>query len=264
MEKDKIDNSQIKQEENSNNLIMSYFHKIFEIILKIFNKLVAQVHFLDPKDNTKQRIISSIILFPIAIYAIFFSQKLFTLLAIAVAILMSWEWVNITKTTFRVDKGKKRWQFIGFFYILIPIYSVIEIRNINVDILFWMFGVIWTTDIFAFFSGKIFGGPKLAPTISPNKTWSGLAGGIITSVIIGFLCSYLFNGSEIFFMFTSMCLSILEQISDICESKIKRIFGVKDSGNIIPGHGGIMDRLDGIILVAPAVLILTEIVPGQF
>lgn len=175
---------------------------------------------------------------------------------------MSWEWSNITKTAAQEDQ--KKWQLIGFFYILIPVYSVIQIRSIDVDILFWMFAIIWTTDIFAFFSGKTFGGPKLAPSISPNKTWSGLAGGIISSVIIGVVCSSLFKGSAIFFMFASMSLSILEQISDLIESKIKRIFGVKDSGNVIPGHGGVLDRLDGIVLVAPVILLLITIMPDQF
>jgi len=248
--------------DNIKNSLIGTIANIFMALSQVLNKIISQVHFLDPKDNTKQRIVTSLVLFPIAIYAIFFSQSLFNLLFVAIAILMSWEWGNITKTA--QDKDKKKWQIIGFFYILIPVYSVIQIRTIDVDILFWMFAIIWTTDIFAFFSGKTFGGPKLAPSISPNKTWSGLAGGIISSVVIGLVCSSLFKGSPIFFMIASMSLSILEQISDLIESKIKRIFGVKDSGNVIPGHGGVLDRLDGIVLVAPVILLLITIMPGQF
>lgn len=248
--------------EKIKNSLTTTFVTIFKSLSKALNKIISQVHFLDPKDNTKQRIVTSLVLFPIAIYAIFFSQNLFNLLFVAIAILMSWEWSNITKTA--DDKDKKKWQLIGFFYILIPVFSVIQIRSIDVNILFWMFAIIWTTDIFAFFSGKTFGGPKLAPSISPNKTWSGLAGGIISSVAIGVLCSTLFKGSAIFFMFASMTLSILEQLSDLIESKLKRNFGVKDSGNIIPGHGGVLDRLDGIVLVAPVILLLITILPNKF
>ncbi|MBL6664405.1 MAG: phosphatidate cytidylyltransferase [Rickettsiales bacterium] len=254
-----------KQTEKLSNIkhaILGVFTNIFQLFSRSLNKIISQVHFLDPKDNTKQRIVTSLILFPIAIYAIFFSQILFNLLSVALAVLMSWEWLNITKST--TGEEKKKWQLIGFFYIVIPVFSVIQIRSIDVDILFWMFAIIWTTDIFAFFSGRTFGGPKLASEISPNKTWSGLAGGIISSVIIGLLCSSLFQGSVIFFMFASMCLSILEQLSDLFESKVKRIFKVKDSGNIIPGHGGVLDRLDGMMFVAPTVLILVTILPDRF
>jgi len=247
---------------NIKNSLIGVISNIFAVFSKSLNKVISQVHFLDPKDNTKQRIVTALILFPIAIYAIFFSQNLFNLMSVAIAILMAWEWSNITKTA--PDKDKKKWQTIGFFYILIPVYSIVQIRSIDVDILFWMFAIIWTTDIFAFFSGKTFGGPKLAPSISPNKTWSGLAGGVISSVVIGIVCSSLFSGSVIFFMIASMSLSILEQISDLIESKIKRIFGVKDSGNSIPGHGGVLDRMDGIVLVAPVILLLIVITPGSF
>lgn len=242
--------------------LVKIFLKVFSITSKIYTKLISQVHFLDPKDNTKQRIITAVVLLPIAIYAIFFSKSLFIILAITITILMTLEWNNITKTA--KEEEKKKWQLIGFFYILIPIYSVIEIRFTNIDVVFWMFAVIWATDIFAFFSGKMLGGPKLAPSISPNKTWSGLIGGIIASVSIGLLSSLMFKGGIFFFMFFSMVLSILEQISDLLESKIKRIFNVKDSGNIIPGHGGVLDRLDGMILVAPFVLLLTYIFSDKF
>lgn len=252
------DNKPTKNLQKLQDCVINISQKIFTIFSKIYTFIISQVHFLDPKDNTKQRVVTSIILLPIAIYAIFFSKPLFMILAITITILMAWEWMNITKSATEA-KEKKKWQLIGFFYILIPIYAVIEIRFKNIDILFWMFAVIWATDIFAFFSGKILGGPKLAPTISPNKTWSGLIGGIIASVAIGLLSSFMFKGGILFFMFFSMILSILEQVSDLLESKIKRIFNVKDSGNIIPGHGGVLDRLDGMMLVAPFVLLLTYI-----
>jgi phosphatidate cytidylyltransferase len=252
MEKDKT--------KNLINNVQNACGKIYFFFAGLFNKLISYVHFLDPKDNTKQRVVSSIILVPLAVYAIFFSKSVFIFIAIALAILMTIEWLDIVKTA----KDQKKWRIIGFFYILIPIYAVIEIRLYDADVLLWMFAVIWATDIFAFFAGRSFGGPKLAPSISPNKTWSGLAGGVIASMLIGFMSSFMFQGGVLFFVFISLFISLLEQASDLFESKIKRIFGVKDSGNIIPGHGGVLDRLDGMMFVAPLVLFLISVFPHKF
>lgn len=240
--------------------ILKTIKTIFKPFLVLFNKIVSQIHFLDPRENTRQRIITAIILVPIALIAIFYSKDLFMLIAIAIAIMMTAEWLDISKN--QADQNK--WRIIGFFYILIPIYSVIKLRFYSSEVLFWMFAVIWSTDIFAFFAGKMLGGAKLAPTISPNKTWSGMIGGIIASMIIGFMSSFMFAGGVMFFIFLSAFLSIVEQISDLVESKFKRIFGVKDSGNIIPGHGGVLDRMDGMMLLAPLVLFLVTILPARF
>lgn len=256
MEKDKF----MKNFDDAKNGALKTTKNIFSIINKLFEKLIDKIQILDPTENNRQRVKSALILVPIALYAIFFSKSIFFLLAITVAILMTAEWLEITKTA----DDQKKWRLIGLFYILIPVYSVIKIRLYDSDILFWMFAVIWVTDIFAFFAGKTLGGAKLAPHISPNKTWSGLAGGIIASMIIGFLSSFMFSGGVFFFIFISAILAIIEQISDLFESKVKRIFGVKDSGNIIPGHGGVLDRLDGMMFVAPMVLLLITIFPHKF
>ncbi len=230
--------------------------------LRILNKLISHVHFLEPRENTKQRVISSLIMAPLALYAIFYSKNFFIFLSIAIAMMMTVEWLDMT----RREENQTKWRAIGLFYILIPIYSVIKIRMLdNSSILFWMFAVIWATDIFAFFAGRSLGGPKIAPDISPNKTWSGLAGGVIASMLIGLLSSFMFAaGGILFFVTISMFLSLLEQGSALLESKFKSIFGVKDSGSIIPGHGGVLDRLDGLMLVAPVVLFLITVFPTRF
>ena len=236
--------------------------KLKKTPLRILNKLISHVHFLEPRENTKQRVISSLIMVPLALYAIFYSKNFFIFLSIAIAMMMTVEWLDMT----RREENQTKWRAIGLFYILIPIYSVIKIRMLdNSSILFWMFAVIWATDIFAFFAGRSLGGPKIAPDISPNKTWSGLAGGVIASMLIGLLSSFMFAaGGILFFVTISMFLSLLEQGSDLLESKFKRIFGVKDSGSIIPGHGGVLDRLDGLMLVAPVVLFLITVFPTRF
>ncbi len=239
---------------------------IFITIKTILKFLIKYIKNNNTEGNLRKRIVSSLILIPLAIYAIFFSQNLFIALAIAITILMTMEWQEII----RPAEDYKKWQIIGVFYILIPVYSVIKIRLLDGEqngeqILLWMFAIIWSTDIMAFFIGKSFGGPKIAPHISPNKTWSGAVGGLITSAIIGVIsASVLFKGSIVFFIAISVILSIIEQISDLIESKIKRTFGVKDSGSIIPGHGGVLDRLDGMILVAPAVLLLLIFFKNNF
>ena len=234
--------------------------KIISATTNFIDKIIEKVDRPDPANNTKQRVISSIFLLPFAVYAIFFSLKLFVVFVIAMAILMTIEWIDMAKNS----ADEKRWRVIGFFYILIPLYAVYQLRLISVDIVFWMFSIIWVTDIFAFFSGRILGGKKLAPTISPNKTWSGLAGAVIATAVIGLISASMFPGSVLFFVIASVSLSIIEQISDLVESKFKRIFGVKDSGNIIPGHGGVLDRLDGMMFTAPAVLLLITVFADRF
>ncbi len=250
MEKDKA----LKNfKEKTSNIFKHLYHSV--------DFLVKKIDHLDPSENTKQRVITALILLPLAVYAIYFSQSLFFFLATAITILMTAEWIDLIKSA----KDQQRWRLIGLFYILIPIFSIIKLRLIEPNLLIWMFSIIWATDIFAFFAGKVFGGAKLAPKISPNKTWIGLGGGVAASMLIGLLSSFMFvSGNVIFFVIVSGLLAVLEQVSDLLESKFKRIFGVKDSGNIIPGHGGILDRLDGMMLLAPTVLFLVTIMPKKF
>jgi phosphatidate cytidylyltransferase len=230
---------------------------LLNIVLAVFGKLKS----IAPKSNLKKRILSSVILLLVAVYAIYVSQALFFLLAIAMTIMVSFEWLEIIKTA----KDQKKWRLIGFFYILLPIWALVQIRELGADILLWMFFIVWTTDITAYFVGKSFGGPKLMPKVSPNKTWSGLIGGVVASMLIGFLSSFMFvTGNIIFFVIISGLLAVVEQLSDLIESKVKRIFKVKDSGSLIPGHGGLLDRMDGITLVAPVVLLLATILSSKF
>ena len=236
-----------------NNFLTTYCKKILQKISIHIKKFI-------PNENTRLRIASSLILVPIAIHAIFFSTSTFFILVLAITIIMTIEWLDITRSA----RNYKKWRLIGFFYILIPIYCIIQIRLIDPYILLWMFVIIWSTDIFAFFAGRAIGGPKLAPNISPNKTWSGLVGGLVACSLIGLISSILFSGGVMFFVLASLILSIIEQLSDLLESKIKRIFSIKDSGSIIPGHGGIIDRLDGIVLVAPTMLFLITFFPNNF
>jgi phosphatidate cytidylyltransferase len=121
----------------------------------------------------------------------------------------------------------------------------------------WMFGVVWTTDVAAYFTGRALGGPKLAPTISPKKTWSGFLGGVGGATLVGTLVVQFgrgggtgFPGGVFGIVLASAFASVASQVGDLAESGLKRRFGAKDSGQLIPGHGGVMDRLDGFAAVA--------------
>jgi phosphatidate cytidylyltransferase len=121
----------------------------------------------------------------------------------------------------------------------------------------WMFAVVWTTDIVAYFTGRRFGGLKLWPRVSPKKTWSGFAGGLMAGTAAGMAVPLVATRwgwmqpiSALSIALLSMLASIVGQAGDLAESALKRHFGVKDSGQLIPGHGGVMDRLDGFWAVA--------------
>jgi phosphatidate cytidylyltransferase len=111
----------------------------------------------------------------------------------------------------------------------------------------FVFVIVWSTDILAYFVGRALGGPKLAPRISPGKTWSGAIGGTIAGVVGGYLVAFsYFSVPGVWIPVLALTLSVLSQMGDLFESFIKRRFGAKDSSHLIPGHGGVMDRVDGL------------------
>ncbi|MFO1099634.1 MAG: phosphatidate cytidylyltransferase [Xanthobacteraceae bacterium] len=140
-------------------------------------------------------------------------------------------------------------------------------RDLHADFgvlaLFYLFAVVWATDILALFAGRRIGGPKLAPAISPKKTWSGAIagalGGVAAGAAVAAVGSNLLNLPKTNILAATglaLLLSVVAQGGDLLESAVKRRFGVKDSGRIIPGHGGLMDRLDGFLAAAGAAALL--------
>lgn len=118
---------------------------------------------------------------------------------------------------------------------------------------FFLFVLIWSSDSFAFFTGKFFGKHKMAPKISPKKTWEGFAGGVILTVVAGIFIEMYHPELRGNYIIVAFLVAVFAPLGDLVESKLKRNFAVKDSGNIIPGHGGILDRLDSFIICAPVV-----------
>jgi phosphatidate cytidylyltransferase len=124
-------------------------------------------------------------------------------------------------------------------------------------LVFFVFFVVWSTDIGAFAVGRTLKGPRLAPSISPNKTWSGFIGGLGFAAAVAVCLSWAFNGSRpVQVVEIAIGLSLLGQGGDLFESAMKRRFGVKDSGNLIPGHGGMLDRIDALLWAAPSFALL--------
>jgi phosphatidate cytidylyltransferase len=128
----------------------------------------------------------------------------------------------------------------------------------------FLFAIVWTTDVVAYFSGRAIGGPKLMAQVSPKKTWSGAIGGTLAAVIVAFILAKVMALSGLFAIaMLAVVLSICAQGGDLFESFLKRRFGAKDSGHLIPGHGGLMDRLDGFI-TASVVAALIGLLRGGF
>jgi phosphatidate cytidylyltransferase len=122
---------------------------------------------------------------------------------------------------------------------------------------FWLFAVVWATDTAAYISGRLIGGPKLAPRFSPNKTWAGLIGGALAAALVGVIAATLMGDAPMPSMaLASAGLAVVAQAGDLVESALKRRFGVKDASTLIPGHGGVLDRLDGMLFAAPVFVAL--------
>ena len=203
------------------------------------------------------RTLSGVTLILIALGAAFLGGYTFAVLAAAAAVLMFAEWRKITAG------WGFGWTVAGFIYALLPALALLWIRDRadqGFEMLIWVFIVTWSTDIGAYFAGRAIGGPKLAPAISPNKTIAGLVGGIVSAGLAGFAWARVTHLPDIL-IWVAPTLAVAAQIGDLFESWMKRRAGVKDSGTWLPGHGGALDRLDGLV---PVAVITAALVLGGF
>lgn len=200
------------------------------------------------------RILSALILAPLFITSILYSPTLFIWVMGLITIFMLFEWYDMTESSL----GHL---LTGLPIILLPVLSLIHIRLMDGGeyAILTYFAMIWAVDIFAMLGGRKLGGMRLALDISPKKTWSGLFCGAAACSITAFILSLILptlplplSGYKL--VIFGFAFGIIEQCSDLFISYFKRRFHIKDSGIIIPGHGGVLDRFDGIILTAPLLL----------
>ena len=206
------------------------------------------------KGELGKRIVSSFVILPLSFYFIISGSFFFNFFLITCYFITSYEWYNMTK--------EKKYHIFGYLFLFFSFFSAYILRNDSNDnsslgIFLLVIIICIATDIGGYVAGKTFKGPKLSK-ISPNKTYSGMIGGYFLSIII----IYIFiNISELFLnlnlslnfkvLFFIIIISSVSQIGDIIVSYFKRLSNIKDTGKIIPGHGGLLDRIDGMIFAFP-------------
>ncbi len=211
------------------------------------------------------RLISIAVLAPPFLAAVWFGSPYFEIVVIVGGLIAIYEWWGVASA------GERRnwsWIVLGLIYIPLACISLAALRalpEIGRDIILWLFLVVWAADIGGFVFGRLIGGPKLAPKISPGKTWAGTLGGFLAAVAVSGLFSKTLGANHgiLLWAVAGLAIGIVAQIGDLFESYFKRKFDVKDSGAIIPGHGGILDRIDSILLAAPCVWAGTALFHGD-
>ena len=189
------------------------------------------------------------------------------LAAILAAALGAWGWalgLTVAAAILVGSYGFRERSFIwiaaGIVYVGLPCLSLLWLRARpaeGVETLYWVLALVWAVVTGAYFAGRAIGGPKLAPSISPNKTWAGLLGGVFSALLVGLGAAALTGASPLAVAIVSAGLAFVEQGGDLMESAVKRHFHVKDAGHLIPGHGGLLDRVDGLVAALVAVAAMT-------
>lgn len=203
------------------------------------------------RSNFIKRTMSALILIPIVLYVIILGSNPFKCMIVILNILMLYEWFKIVnnKTVEINIYTKLFWYIIGFIYTISAGFSLIYLRDLQLgkEITLWLFLTVWAIDTGAYVTGNIIGGPKIIPSISPNKTWSGLFGGMFFAALICPLIQSYFGRIPLTNIAISIIITVIAQFGDFAESGFKRYFKVKNSSMLIPGHGGILDRVDGLV-----------------
>jgi phosphatidate cytidylyltransferase len=194
------------------------------------------------------RAISAIVLGAIAAAAVWYGYPWFDLLIAIGGTMALFEW-------FRLCSGWRRpfWILLGVLYVAATVLALFWLRHEpewGRATMLWLMGCVVAVDTGAYFAGRTIGGPKLVPLISPQKTWAGLGGGMVASAAVGLIAAIILQANIVNLVIWSALVAPVAQFGDIVESAVKRYFGVKDSGSIIPGHGGILDRIDGLMMAA--------------
>lgn len=192
------------------------------------------------------RVLYGTIAATVTLFCVIYSPLSFYALLLFGALLMYGEWMELTKPFSLLNR------LGGIVYVGIPVWSLIALRDTaSFTYVLHLFSIVWATDIGAYFGGKQFGKHALAPRISPSKTVEGLGAGVLVALICGGLGSLYLNITPQEGLLLGAALALVSQAGDLFESWLKRQAGVKDSGTLLPGHGGILDRVDGLVFAAP-------------
>jgi len=202
--------------------------------------------------NLAIRVVSALVLAPLALLATYMDGIIFVLFWGVAAATVLWEWISLVTGPL--------WIATGIGYAALMLLAPVAMRadaELGFQSMVLLFAIVWMTDICGYFAGRAIGGPKLAPAISPKKTWAGAIAGTAGAVVAAVLVAQWFGTVALGTVaIIAAVLSGVAQLGDLLESWIKRHFGVKDASHLIPGHGGVMDRLDGFwaATVAAAVI----------
>jgi phosphatidate cytidylyltransferase len=212
------------------------------------------------RNNLVLRVISSAVLAPLAIAAAYVGGVVYAIFWIAASAIVLWEWARLVTGAKLRGFALIDWLAGGVAYAGVLLFAPLILRRdpaFGLTAILFLFAIVWATDIVAYFAGRAIGGPKLWPAVSPKKTWAGALGGTLGGIAGGLLTVKLMGLSVTPMLVLVACvLSIVAQGGDLLESAIKRHFGAKDASQLIPGHGGLMDRLDGFLTaVAAAVMV---------
>lgn len=198
---------------------------------------------------------------PVTVAVAWLGGWAFVLFWAAAACLVLWEWSRLVIGSSPTRHGAfVAWMIAGLCYAGVLLLAPVALRrdaSLGFVAMLFLFAVVWATDIAAYFAGRAVGGPKLWIAVSPNKTWSGALGGALGGVVAGLAVAH-WAGLDIAWALglVAFALSIASQGGDLLESAIKRHFGAKDSSHLIPGHGGLMDRLDGFLTAVLAAVMV--------
>ena len=201
-----------------------------------------------------KRFLSSIVILPVAMFSIIYSTLLFSIFLFILFLLTSYEWAQLNKKNFLSN-------ILGIIFLVLSFYAAFLLREIyGFDFLIFIILVCVFTDLGGFFFGKFFKGPKLTK-ISPNKTYSGVLGSFVLPILFYLIYknSIILDFSKILslnFILLVLIISLISQLGDLIISYFKRKAKLKNTGNILPGHGGLLDRIDGMIFVIPIIFIL--------
>lgn len=227
------------------------------------------------KSDLGVRTLSAIVMVAVAGTALWLGGWVWTAFVVLVALGVLWEWSTLSRAIANGPLGRALWLLGGVGYVGVAAWALVRIRAVNATPTLLVISAVIATDVGAYFVGRAIGGPKIAPSISPSKTWAGLAGGIMAAGLS--LAAYLVvNWYNLSFPYEDVSMGVLAlvgailgtltaiiaQTGDFFESWMKRRAGVKDSGNLIPGHGGLFDRADGLLAVCFVLGLL--FLPGQF